>query len=356
MLKRTIADTLANIDEAFEAIRLPTDYSMVPRATLRGMLRMGPWVPFEPLTTYESERLCAVEKWPGLLFLSRGSRSEWFDGVDTIDEGPLGMLTLVYAIKMDKSPWYVERKPGVHYEFGIAYRYKKRLQWFLSHIAIDAISGEMISCAELFSRPVIVKHGRHRGQAYSRREWANPVVEEASAWGPTVEERERHLCKLFAASVQWWLKRNERWTIAVRRNGSRVTFSVEPAYTKTYFADRAIEAVTPSGQRKKIIHYVRAHQRTIAARNVEVREHIRGVREFSWRGFQCAVTAPEFHTWSAAYYDIGAHAASDVIGRRVVDVGTVAAALADAEDYQSLPHVKAGTMMTERRAQILEGA
>ena len=59
-------------------------------------------------------------------------------------------------------------------------------------------------------------------------------------------------------------------------------------HTSAYFADRDT-VVNVDGKPRKIIHFVREHQR---AGGAVVKAHVRGLREFDWKGYHCVVTAP----------------------------------------------------------------
>lgn len=68
-------------------------------------------------------------------------------------------------------------------------------------------------------------------------------------------------------------------------------FSIAPEHTSAYFADRDT-VVSVDGKPKKIIHFVRSHVRVNGS---EVKAHVRGLREFDWKGYHCAVTAPNLN-------------------------------------------------------------
>jgi hypothetical protein len=66
-----------------------------------------------------------------------------------------------------------------------------------------------------------------------------------------------------------------------------------------------------------------------------VHEHIRGLREFDWRGYSCAVTAPKFHRFNLHQFDVPA--IDELQARRdrdLVGVDVFAGELAELEDHQ----------------------
>jgi hypothetical protein len=107
--------------------------------------------------------------------------------------------------------------------------------------------------------------------------------------------------------VDWWQGRTERWSVAVKKSGDRITFAVDKSLTKKYFADRDKTIKTISGRNKKIVHYVKEHQRNYDGKITTVKEHIRGVNKFTWKGYDCLVTAPEFQSLVTAQFNAGAY-------------------------------------------------
>ena len=95
----------------------------------------------------------------------------------------------------------------------------------------------------------------------------------------------------FVASHEWWSERDNRWNVVVKKNGERVTFGVNNDQTPYYFKDRDKSIRTPTGQAKKIVHYVKEHERKYGDKTTTVKEHIRGLQEFEWPG----INAPLFH-------------------------------------------------------------
>ena len=50
--------------------------------------------------------------------------------------------------------------------------------------------------------------------------------------------------------------------------------------------------MTENGVTKRIVHYVKEHQRVVDNKPTTVKEHIRGLREFDWMGYNCKVISP----------------------------------------------------------------
>lgn len=80
--------------------------------------------------------------------------------------------------------------------------------------------------------------------------------------------------------------------VTVRRGNNRARFGVPIANLKNFFADR-----DPEGARRSaILHFIAGHDRHMAdGRIIEVGEHLRGNRAFSWRGYEIEVGVPGIH-------------------------------------------------------------
>jgi hypothetical protein len=237
----------------------------------------------------------------------------------------------MFAIKHQKLPWSVERKEGTPYQFGMAFRDKK-LFWMYSWVVVKA-DGSFDICKEHQNRFVsIQKNGRNLGH-YNKK-----VFEEAELIKEIGSEKyPGHLSmkNSFRGCFDWWINRQERWSVAVKKGGNRVTFSVDKSLTKKYFADRDKTVKTASGLNKKIIHYVKGHDRKYGDKITKVKEHIRGLNAFTWKEYSCLVTAPEFQTLPTSQFDI-APQEKEKWERGYVSASRVGKILAETEERRSL--------------------
>lgn len=339
---QSLGQILDRVEEAFESAMLPTNSTMTSRDTLAALRKMGPWVPFGAWNSIEQDEATASVftvpmKWPGLIFMSRGDESQWKDGFEVSKGEKYGIMAFAYAVRIDALPFGVERTKGsVRYEFGIAYRRKKRLDWICAHVNIDPDSREVFVSREVMYHYVTLTRGKNKGESFMRKSFEIPALEGLVA--DSVAERRLMLARNFVNTLEWWLKRDQRWTVSLKRGGKRVTFSIEQSLTKTFFADRSKEVTIAGGRKKKIIHYVRSHERLLASgTTATVREHIRGVRDFSWRGFDCAVTAPSFHRFTLEAWHAPGFDAERFPDRAGIPLSRVAGILADLEDSQVPP-------------------
>lgn len=238
-----------------------------------------------------------------------------------------------YASRLKKLPWHAEPLPGIAYECGLAFRFSSgHLFWMGFYITINPETGIVRACHELIHEPIEVPK---RG-SYTRKKWAvSPFASEA--WGKNEDERNDALARIFANAFRFWQEKDSMWSVGVRRDGRRVTFCVQPTDTKRYFKDRDKQALTSSGKRRPIIHFVNEHDREVEpGKTVKVKEHIRGLRQFYWKGYECAVTAPQFHRWTSQAFDVAPEFEEDVaeVPKDFITMDRMGAILADMEDAQ----------------------
>lgn len=126
----------------------------------------------------------------------------------------------------------------------------------------------------------------------------------------SASDGEQLVRKWFVKAVLAWQRREENWSVGVKKDSVRATFSVPKELTKTFFADR-IKIVGPTGATRKIVHYVHEHERVTATGTTTVKEHIRGLSEFAWNGYKCRVTAPKFNGRLSTEFDIPCEESED---------------------------------------------
>jgi hypothetical protein len=79
--------------------------------------------------------------------------------------------------------------------------------------------------------------------------------------------------------------------VTIKRGGRSARIGVPITALKGFFSDRDSE-----GRRKPILHLIAGHDRHMSdGRIIEVGEHLRGERQFSWRGYDITVGAPGIH-------------------------------------------------------------
>lgn len=336
--KESLADLLDDLDITFDAVKLPTDKaSWLTNDTAIGLKRMGVYVPHPCTMRFRRDpndiRVDLDGTFPAMMALSL-SNSNVFDGT-------YYHPTMLFAIKQRKLPPYVSQAPGIVYQFGFSIKYGGKNCWMSCHLVIDSKSGAITVCDELRKKvhKIPVKKDRRsheRIKEFSTRSWQPPAMISVDV-PTTLDEQRLWFMNAFAGMLHWWQARASRWNVAVKKGKDRVTFSIEPGNTKTYFADRDKSVRTASGQMKKIIHYVSGHERQTATKTVQVREHIRGMREFDWGKYHCIVTAPAFHlTQLSSEFDVAAY--DESLKGETVGAGAIGRVLAELEDSDNRRH------------------
>lgn len=322
---RTLADILETVDGAFECYRLPTMRdSWLSKQSQIGLRKLGAHIPdqWQLKSDLESGSLPPVNEIPTLMMIGLGRAEK--------DEN-FFRPAFVFSVKHERLPWNVSRNPGVPFQFGYAFRVDERrgsnndrLWWSYFWLTVD---GDRIHiCDDLRQEKVVVKGSL----AYSRKKWGAPILVSSDEFH-SEQQRKKFACLMFANTARWWHGRDTRWNVVVKKSAERVTFSVSPDKTRYFFADRDKSARARDGSAKKIIHIARAHQRQVGNRTVNVREHIRGLREFDWRGYHILVTCPKFTAPTAAAFTPAAYE-GEIEDPSGVDISRVGKLLAELEE------------------------
>ena len=286
---KTLNELLDNLDETFNSYKFKyaSGYSWIDRDTALGLKKLGAHVPnpwlFNNDRSEESLKVDVSKGMPSMLFISNGDASRHVrEGYCSPD--------FMFAIKGKKLPWNVEKKSGTPYQFGMAYRDEAHI-WLCAWFVVKP-DGKLEICKQHTVEPVRITKGQHKNNTYYKKVYKDSNLLE---W-EIKEMDDRHLQAkvLFRECFNWWISRNDRWSVSVKKNGERVTFSVEKSLTKKYFEQRDKTVITKTGQKKKILHYVREHERNYGGKITVVKEHIRGLNKFTWKGYECLISAPEF--------------------------------------------------------------
>lgn len=286
--RASLAALLGHIDETFAALRIDwDDLSFVDRHDVAGMKKMGPMV-FSELCLRDEFTVEPNVEWPAFMLLSVLHGGDSKKG----DYAP----DFFFATKTKKVPWHVTRVAGEIFHCGFAWRIPecKTLFWYGVYVGIDRSTGVVSLTHQMCTKTHKLTKGRSRGQSYTRTSW------EKASWNSGTEtEKEAAVRNCVATFFNTWASNREKWSVAVNRSGERATFYVEPKDTKNFFRNRDHQCTSKDGTRKKIIHLVEEHRRTLADGQVQtVREHIRGERSFTWNGMSCHVTSPKYHAFS----------------------------------------------------------
>ena len=324
---KNFSQLLDNLEVTFDFYKIKTYSSSWLDADSRlGLKKLGAFVP-NPWNIYWSENTDKIKVnvskgMPTIIFISTPHHK--------IKNDNYSSPAYFFAIKHKKLPWYIESKEGIPYQFGMTYNHDK-LFWHCSWLVVKE-DGSFEFCKEHRHNLIKIDHkGKIKG-AYSKHIYKE--TEMIQDFNLENKNGENIMKNCFRASFNWWVDRTDSWSVAVKKNKDRVTFCVDKSLTKKYFADRDKTILTPTGQKKKIIHYVKSHDRNYGHKITKVKEHIRGINMFSWKGYQCTVSAPEFGMNIASSFTIGADKFEEK-SPEYVSLGKVGAILANFEEKQA---------------------
>ena len=323
----TLRQLLDSVEHSFEAVGCPTHWgwSHTCKDTVIALRRLGPHIGTEFAHTITRTKLSATAlagKASALMFVSypktEGVPDNWMDSVFS------------YALVLKKSPWYVSKHPGkAIYECGAAWKSEKnkKLLWGNWYIALDRKTGEVEVCSVLNQ-----KETRIKDYTYVNKVWGEPSMASADFCNVQANEGASVLRTVFIDCYESWQIMDSVWKVSVVKEGQRVTWTVPQGETKYFFADRDTTVTDAKGARKKIIHHVAQHVRKTEAGESMVREHIRGLGNFNWRGYAVKVISPKFHV-TANDFDAGALGERETIrgNKKLVYTSKLGQVLANAE-------------------------
>jgi len=335
--RQDFSELLDKLEHTFNNVKLPTmDGSWIAKDSVVGLKKLGVHVPNPLLMCWDNEKkLVDVTKpLPAIMCISQSSEH-------TVNTQKRFYAKFIFAIKMNKLPWHVTKQTGVPYQFGMSFDMDGKLLWVNMYITVNRKTGVISFCDELKTRP----HTVPAKSSNSRKANGKVTVFYTKSWGPAeyLEDEERSIqeCKViaqnyFVAMHDWWSERDTRWNVVVKKNGERVTFGVNNDQTPYYFKDRDKTIRTPTGQAKKIVHYVKEHERKYGDKITVVKEHIRGLQEFEWAGYQCNVISPKLQAKTAASFTLPSEDVEvDDDTSNIVYLSKVGKALADSEERRS---------------------
>jgi hypothetical protein len=289
---QSFSELLDNLDKTFKFMKLPVEYSALSADERVGLTRLGIYVPHpwfiphpEYMIKHKELNITKLDTFPSIMCVAFPHDFESENKAERYSPH------MFFAIKVDKLPLGVQPLKGVAYKAGMAFSIKGKTSWHFMYMVINSHTGEINFCRELQHVP----QGKN-DYAYLQKITKLPVLLEPDPeHARTVEESIAFNKAVFKQVFEWWVSRkDESWSVAVKNNKQRVTFSIGRTETKRYFADRDKTVLNAKGKPAKIIHYVSEHTRVVKGRKALVREHLRGADRFSWKGYDCIVSAPKF--------------------------------------------------------------
>lgn len=307
--KQSLAQLLAELPHTFSMLSAKTLYAQNSRTVREALIKLGPHIPWNGLefTGRWFSKVREPSKLSTIMFVATSER----DTKDSEDTVPAQFIYAVMKPHRSADVGRPRHKSKYIYECGSAHDMeKKKLVWFTFYVSVDA-GGNIEALPFRQYRTVHCpnaklkqnRKGNMRGRTYQQSYFALPDF--ASEGEATGRSPEQFAAESFALVANFWATKEHQWSVSCRKGKRRATFCVPVHETKTYFKHRDINALTPTGKRKTIIHHVVAHERKLASGKItQVKEHIRGQRRFYWEGYECAVTAPKFHTWTSGRFSV----------------------------------------------------
>lgn len=161
----------------------------------------------------------------------------------------------------------------------------------------------------------------------SRKEWAWP-------WALRIHENlaetpEGRGAALWGMTVIYSQSAESGILVRATKGKRTMSFSIDMERAPYFFKDR-LKTVNRNGKTKPIFHIVRGHKRRVAGREIHVKMATRGLRRFSWNGYNVSISLPgkshnltmgaELEAVDDGSMEVGkAYLDSNEVGRRVAE-------------------------------------
>jgi hypothetical protein len=308
----SLSELLNNLKLMFEIIQLPTRTSWISADERVGFSRLGIYIPHPwlfPLVPEDQDVMVeSLDNLPAMMAVA-------FPHEDTDDKiAP----QVFFCLKIPKLPMGVEPLPGHAYKFGEVVKLDGKLMWLVMYVVIDKKTGKVSVCREVRQANVQIKKRPPRNDrdcSYYNKRWnGNPAMMFPHEMeNQDLQKVTRHYRVIFKNVFDWWTQRKDKsWNVSTKLGKRRLVFSLDRMDTKKYFADRDLTVKTETGKRKKIIHFVSEHERTVRDKKVVIKEHLRGLNKFTWNGYDCVITAPKFSKLNTVVFDIAGEEEEDL--------------------------------------------
>lgn len=289
----TLSALLESLEDSFRTMSIPAIRgSWLPKKDIQALYKLGVYVcPDWEMDITKPVRLSSARSLPAIA--SAHMFAKKYDTETHMHP------RFVFAIKAPMLPPAVEQIAGTAYRFGMCFEGNAerqgtgsapRLLWVWAWVVVTG-DGSVRVPNEIRTVQNTIIH-RRSSACRSRVERVSNRLRVAQSIATrddmAVEDSTALLACQFRRLIDWWTSREDRWSVGVRKDGHRVTFSIDPKHTSAFFADRGRQA-TSNGKTRPIIHYVEEHTRSNGS---VVKAHVRGLSNFEWRGYRCAVTAP----------------------------------------------------------------
>lgn len=336
---RDFSYLLDNIEETFdyfELRHLPSDIESCQRI---GFKRIGVFVPDK----FDMADICPSD-WPtGIpnpktatfaVALTDYTLATAAEALEEPDDRFVIRMLLVNRLK--KPPPLVKAPKGCDiYGCYLGLQHGKKTYWLRFYASYERIIGKVVICPEVMFKPVDLKSGGYDIR-YTQKVLGVYAADGQADWGKNKTQQRQVLASWLGKAFTAWHQRKDMWKVAVRKGDHRVTFVIPRSEASDYFKDRDKTALTAAGKRRPIIHIARQHVRKVGEKEITIREHIRGLRDFDWLGYRFFITAPDFHIYDMDSCEVLSEELPPDVrpSREYIGLNIIARELANAEDFE----------------------
>lgn len=148
------------------------------------------------------------------------------------------------------------------------------------------------------------KHGKNRNRSIDIPHTRWGVDKFFQGWAKAHNQNpEQYLLKIFGGAASTFEAANGSMVrVTVEKAALTAVFGIDPRRSAYFFKDR-VDVVGSRGQKKRIFHIVRPHDRKGTK---AIKMHFRGLRDFTWHGYDIHVTVPGLHHAPLAEFNAGA--------------------------------------------------
>jgi hypothetical protein len=243
------------------------------------------------------------EKRPGFgcFVLSGNPVSEEIERKFSKNQWALWLPRFIYFIKYDIPPVDLAPRKG-----GDVYKMTVFWDSALSKFKFGSPSefgifisddGKTVSALEMRFSETITLPG---GESFQRRTWGFPSDYERWAALHGVDIRCLAVEIFFMVAKRQEMAAHAKTRVSVTKHGETATFSIDPSRSAYFFKDRDVKVGD-----SRIFHSVRPHTRTVGNKEVEIKEHFRGLRRFTWGGHDVCITVPGIHHGKLEEFNLG---------------------------------------------------
>lgn len=225
------------------------------------------------------------------------------------ERNPDHVPMLLIAEKISPKNGHVEYTTDATYYFGRFYivdesRSGKRLEKPIVlhdryYVAVSK-SGEVRALKQKMPYRVARGNKRSSKEFYNKTRFRFPKYLTESKFGGSDKEG---IEGLFCISYNLHSRRSAGCQIYAERKPARVVFSVPDSDFKTFFSDRI--PVIQNGIKKRILHWVKAHQRTREGGGGSfVKTHLRGLTDFTWNGTNVKIRLDGYNSKNSSSFGV----------------------------------------------------